>query len=360
MRTSVRAFAFAIVLIILFVPSRAQERRVVTLEHAFNAYLRGDHHRTSDATRQFTELAAFGRELRAQSQGWIAAASPNERDRRRLAVASVALEAAATAVPSLDSRGSHRAQARTIVDLIEWACDLVRDNDARLTAERSWHRAALALLQRASPVLATMPSEVAGIITPHLRHGEARFARDPRWRLANALLPFVPSGPPRVPISRGKAERQVESSWERAKRSLQPLLTDPDLRAEAHVRIGFIELRTGQVESALFHLSTAEQLSCDASLSYLVFFFRGQILSRQGSFAAAEDSYAQALALFPQALSSVTALAALQFKQGRQADAARLVQQALRAAGADPWRNYGYGDYRFWPELLTELRMAFR
>jgi hypothetical protein len=36
-----------------------------------------------------------------------------------------------------------------------------------------------------------------------------------------------------------------------------------------------------------------------------------------------------------------------------------VLEQADRSpAGADPWREYSFGDFRFWPAYLRQLRQA--
>jgi hypothetical protein len=67
------------------------------------------------------------------------------------------------------------------------------------------------------------------------------------------------------------------------------------------------------------------------------------------------------LAAIPRAQSATFALAALLGAQGARREAASLVDLSITAPLAvDPWRIYGDGEDRFWPERIERLRQEIR
>jgi predicted Zn-dependent protease len=76
----------------------------------------------------------------------------------------------------------------------------------------------------------------------------------------------------------------------------------------------------------------------------------------------AAAAYRQALAVQPLVQSGTMALAATLFLDGKPGEAHDILNAAFAARPRlpDPWRLYGYGDYRFWPELIGQLRSRLR
>jgi len=64
----------------------------------------------------------------------------------------------------------------------------------------------------------------------------------------------------------------------------------------------------------------------------------------------------------PDAQSANEALSANMFLLGQPDEAYAFARAALsgRAGAEDPWHEFGYGDRRFIPPLMTQLREAIR
>ena len=64
----------------------------------------------------------------------------------------------------------------------------------------------------------------------------------------------------------------------------------------------------------------------------------------------------------PRVQSGTMALAARLFGDEQPGEAYELVNAAFagQPRPPDPWRLFGYGDYRFWPGLIGQLRAAIK
>jgi predicted Zn-dependent protease len=82
----------------------------------------------------------------------------------------------------------------------------------------------------------------------------------------------------------------------------------------------------------------------------------------QGRRHDAAAAYRQALGVQPFVQSGTMALAGTLFLDEKPSEAYALVNAAFAAKPRppDPWRLWGYGDYRFWPDLIKELRREIR
>lgn len=327
------------------------QERLLAVDEVFDAYSHGNFDAVSETFKRVTVPISFGRDLQRQSRAWIEAGDPELVPRRRLVVASVALEVAVTMAP-------RDADAAMVVELVQWACDLVRRNPERTEAEHVWHRAALAVLQRT--LLPGLPrgwrDPAAQILRAHIDHAESRFPGDPNWKLAVAVSLEYRTwylNPTSGRVSCSDSSRQAIRAYEK-------LLADDTVGAEAHVRAAYLKFRcdSSGVNRVLMHLDKAEESTKDLLLLYLASFLRGQVFEHAGAVDRAAESYGTALNRWPGAQSAAIAFAAIRFRQGQREEALTLANVAGQPTSReDPWRHYGRGDYRL-RELLGELRKA--
>ena len=72
-------------------------------------------------------------------------------------------------------------------DVVEWACSVLREGPP-LPAERTWHVAAIAALER---------FRGQSSLDSHIEHAESRFPNDPEWALARAVSQELQTWPDR-------------------------------------------------------------------------------------------------------------------------------------------------------------------
>jgi tetratricopeptide (TPR) repeat protein len=145
---------------------------------------------------------------------------------------------------------------------------------------------------------------------------------------------------------------------------LQPVLSRlteamafPDVRGEALLRFGRVELATRRYDAALRHLDEAEPLLTEPGLRYLRELFRGRALASLGRASDGEAAYDAALGVVPGAQSATMAKSELLFLLGDRGRAESAVDDLLRREPAvDPWWVYPRGDARFAPTLIASLR----
>jgi tetratricopeptide (TPR) repeat protein len=343
---------------------RAQERRPITIAEGFDAYARGEFVAIADAIERVDRLRAFTDALRREAPTWIDAGGPDQVPHRRLVVASVAVEAAAEASDWIEHPTERFAYTQLAVKLTEWACGLARQNRIRTPAEHTWHRAALAVLQKVATAF-RHDADARDVIRAHIRHAQDRFPDDSRWKLASAHASSLSQrgrgGPPRVPVTEGPLERQARGHWNRTIREFGPLTSIEELRDEAHLRLGHAELRRGRPDTALSHLAQIRASTADPGTLYMAHFFRGQILASRSDLDGAAAAYESALTQWPTGQLATIALAAIKFQRGQRQQAIDLVRHSLsNEADDDPWRSFVYGDFRFWPKLRDQLRNDVR
>jgi tetratricopeptide (TPR) repeat protein len=331
-------------------PSAQAPPTVVSLLDAYAAG-RFDHVVSGLATVQ--DFDPILEQLKRDGPVWIAAAGPEQADRRELIAATVALEATRAAqgkpwklllkAPGGLPGNTLYWQAPPLI--LEWACERLRARAAIHPAERWWHLAALAVGHRSEDFQFMVGSPFESIVLntqdeiDHLGHVERRLPEEMRIQLAKAIA--------------------IEWRWPRdAIQAFLPLVDHPDVGGEARVRLGIAMTRTGRHADAVTTLRRAEQETREPHLVYLARLFRGQALEQLKRPKDAEVAYRAATLTIPGAQSAATALAGLLAADGRRLEAQQLIGRttAVRPMPTDPWRVYVHGDDRFWPYLIARLR----
>lgn len=329
-------------------------------------YARGDFDAVVADLARHTKFDWLLEQLKRDGPAWIDAAGPAGRDRRELAAATLALEAARLGQwtewkhreepPPQEGIRWFDAQGRPYVPgilfweppalLIEWGCELFRREDRPPSArERLWQLAALAVAQRSEDgeflfsegFNTTLYNPKAEI--DHLVHVTARFPEERRFFLAAGTA----------------VEWQVPA---RAAKEFERLRDDPDVGAEARLRMGALHLRQGRHDRAVEAFDEVERRTRDPWVLYLARYFQGQALERRNRPADAERAYRDALTAAPDAQSAALALATLLARTDRRTEAGEIVRRvaARQPPAPDPWRSYPHADDRFWPLLIARLR----
>ena len=363
------------------------------LVNLIQRYDHGDYALVETRLEQLPDVRSFADELSETGADWVRRGPPADRPRRRLVVASLTLETAAI----------HSEQHWSgLKPAVEWACRFLRDSGPPSQSEHVWHSAAIALIQGAGDVdfliggvnnlRSPLKSELARIHAgtfDHLSHARKRFPADPRWDLAQALaleaevwpvvwrvaptnLDELKAGAKRLQRARDariKASREDEAAFhtlraiqllDESANRWRTLQGNPQIGAEADLRLGYVEMRLGRRTQALASFRRVET-STDPDLRYLARLFAGWTQDEVDAGESAIAAYRAALAVLPMTPSAAVPLAARLHLSGQRDEAARLVEHlADGRAIRDPWRLFGRGDYRLWPALLTRLRASLR
>lgn len=348
-------------------PEGRTNARALSVVELLDRYAAGRFDAVVEVLSGDIDFADVLKQVRRDGPGWIAAGGAEDRARRTLTAATFALEAA-RAGEWQEWKLTQRQPRVCFSDggclevlnvlywkapplLIEWGCDLLRRNPSPDTTELLWQLAALAVAQRSEdPQFLIGDTKIglgiaAGEIgnradeIKHLEHAVSRFPRVTRFTLAQGIA----------------RDRDLPEDAIRTYRALE---RDPDVGGEATMRLGALQLRERKYSNALSSFERAETLTRDPYVVFLARYFRGQALERQNETKDAEAAYRGAVAAIPNAQSATVALAALVARDGRRAEAHRLVRDMFAAdpPPRDPWRAFVHGDDRFWPLLIARLR----
>jgi tetratricopeptide (TPR) repeat protein len=363
-----RAAVLAVVLA-LCLASRGRSAERLSVTDLLDRYAAGEFEAVAAVLATPLDFKDLLKQLTADGPAWTTAKGNEDRERRELAAATFALEAARA---DEWNEWSRRQRQPPIMDyvppdvftwgppplLIEWGCQLFGRDRTPRPVERLWQLAALAVAERAEDAdflvgiggapLATDKNEVF-----HLKHALARFPNEPRFRLAHGIAlewrtwPQVPRRPGTLSAQRSLAARTA----------FEALQNEEEIAAEVSLRLGVIHFRQRQLDEALKRFERVESSTRDPYVVYLARYFTAQVFEVRGREADAMRAYGRALATVPHAQSAALPFAALLFKADRRADAYAVVEGALGASPlpADPWRGYADADDRFWPVLLARL-----
>ena len=371
---STRAWRVALagVVAVLAVPMPSAQGLVAT--DLLDRYFRGEFDAVVASLEKVNDFDDILKELKQDGPAWIDASGPAARERRELAAATVALEAArlgqwtewkhrelyvrpdtgdAPPIKWYDENGKEYIAESLWWEapplLIEWGCALFRrDNASPDPLERLWQLAALAVAQRSEDFEFLYSEGVTKLYNPkaeidHLVHARARFPNEPRLLLAEGTA----------------MEWRLQP---RAIKVFEHLQDDPDVGAEARMRMGAIYLRQRNDDRAIAAFEQVKPRTRDPWVVYLAEYFKGQALERRKRQADAERAYRGAVAAVPGAQAASVALAALLFQSDRRTEASDVITTMLarRPRAVDPWRGYAHADDRFWPILIARLRAEIR
>jgi tetratricopeptide (TPR) repeat protein len=342
-----------------------------------------DRYAAGDYERAVSVLMGIGSFNPEHAQAWVdAGESADARAHRLLIAGTLALEVVA-------------AKENWPSQVVEWACDAFRAAGPATANEALWLRASIALAEgREMWAFLVKPAQanvkpaaresVAGAPadTGHLAHARARFPTDPYFVMAEAVAAEVKASEPADPLATHSEQTPVasdrisslldgpaplsaaqKSALESALTSLQSLMTNPVVGAEARVRAGFIALRLGHSDRALPMLREAAATATEPFVKYLAHLYAGWTLAHTGHNDDAIAEYRAALDIVPHARSAATLLTSLLVMSDKIADAEALVDREIAVQAADnkdPWRIDLLGDYRNYPALIAQLREAIK
>jgi tetratricopeptide (TPR) repeat protein len=143
--------------------------------------------------------------------------------------------------------------------------------------------------------------------------------------------------------------------------AFQPLTDHEGIGGEASMRLGQAYARLARPEQALDVFARVVQRGGTRYEVYLAQLFRGAVLERLGRHADALDAFRGALRAVPRAQSASFALAPLLFQSGGRAEAAEVIEAAVRAPlVVDPLDWYFAGDPQAAVLELARLRQVLR
>lgn len=285
----------------------------------------------------------------------VDATLPPERQReaRRRVLTAFALEVAAL--------GSIK-HASSAGRLVEWACAYVRSHSPLNDYDRAWQLAALSVLEGAIDSHA---------LSEHVAHALPVFHDEPRLALARGIVEEQFNAPNealvRTPTASGllrarealtRMEGESYRASERAVARFQEAAKHDDVRAEATLRAGHVQMQLARYDAALATWATLERDTKDPALLFLLHLFRGQALEGRARVDEARRSYEAALAISPRAHSATLRLAALSFRYGRGTEAAPLSDALLKDDDPrrDPWWSYYAADWRLYYPHIDRVR----
>ncbi|TAK17051.1 MAG: hypothetical protein EPO35_03970, partial [Acidobacteria bacterium] len=282
-------------------------------------YARGEFDAVAAAIAPITDFQPIYKDLQSNAPKWIDAGGPADRERRRLAAATFAMEAAriGAARDWKEVRMFIRLENiywRAPAQLLEWGCKLMRDAPAPTPIEHVWQMAALSVAGRSEDYEFLIGSPWEGRANKgdeimHLEHAIARFPKDRRLLLAQGIAAELRL----FPRPRNTGIKEAETIFANLK-------DDPEVGAEAKLRLGAMDVRIGQSFQAIPYLTASAQTSREPFVIYLANLFLGQAFERQKDPAGAETAYRRALATVPRAQSATFSLAALLAAKGARAE----------------------------------------
>ena len=288
--------------------------------------------------------------LKRDVPAWIEEDGPADVPRRRLIAATFMLEVGNAGI-------DHQWLLTSAVT--EWACDLLRKAGKPTEIERRWHLSALALLESNFLLRSeTRPNERGPAIRSHLNHIKQRFPDEPRLLLAEALVDEYDYWTSRLNALSQATDASATANESSASGPLpkyeKAAALEPN-RREAHLRMGFLEFKRGNLDRALSLLASAAGEDDDVTRTYLAHLFAGWTQEKAGRMELAITSFRHALSSL-NGLSAALGLGVRLYAIDARDEADAIVARALAEGAPDPFKLYGYGDFRRWPHLISGLR----
>ena len=159
----------------------------------------------------------------------------------------------------------------------------------------------------------------------------------------------------------GRIEIDADNELKTAERLLaQAAKAAPDL-VEAHLRLGRVLHRRGDLEGAVRELEAARQLAHHDVVRYLASVFLGLAETRRARYARASELFDEALRIHPGGQAVAIGLSQLAYLTGRGIEAGAIVGKMLEKTGAeDPWWFYQLGDWWHFEARVAAIRARVR
>jgi tetratricopeptide (TPR) repeat protein len=341
----------------------------VNLTDLLDTYYRGNFDEAVAKAAALTDLGPLRLRFVQDTPGWINADTANA-NRRRAAAAAFLAELTGTRLESDWGRLS---------DLIEWTCTQILRTGPPTEFERQWHLATTALAGRARTRLwllgpyARLPHQKPLTRQPqkddppsprHLMHAIERFPDDPEFQLARVVAwTWGRDAEPMRNLRRDWADNLNRAAPRRpvqleAITAFEPLLANPVVAAEAHIRRGVIFGTVGDQAAALRSFEAAQPIARTVPLQYLSHFLAARALEALQRPDEALAQYRRALEVMPGAESATIALASLQFARGDAEAPIAMINKVFETPSitVDPGRLVGYGFYLHWPAIKAAMR----
>lgn len=353
--TQLRRFLpVGLVIAIVTAPGSVSGRQQLTISmlDALTLYELGEERQVTNAlaVARGGDPEAVLRMLKEDVSKWIAAEGPDQAARRRMIAATFLLEVGEA---GLDDTWEVTKQ------ITEWACELLRKSGRPTELERRWHLTALALFE-ASFEYPRPGVPAAPALYKHLSHIKERFPDEPRTALAAALVgeyDYWTAHLDLASVATSSDPRRNESFAGGPIAALEKAALAEANRPEASLRMGFLEYKRGHLDRALELLRSAATGSDDETRVYLAHLFSAWTHEKAGSVDRAITSYRSALSAV-NGLSAALGLGVHLYAREERDEADETVVRALGADAQtpDPYKTYGYGDFRRWPQLIAGLR----
>jgi VWFA-related protein len=307
-----------------------------TLAELTRAYEAGAFVNVVSALRQATDPLRLMRDFEEEGNPWPAAP-------RREAAFAIDLAEASVFSPRADTRDR-------AIRLLERFTRLVRHPLEPDEFERQWHYAVVTLLQGT-----IRPADIDTFANRAL----ARFPNEPRFLLARAIAADQRST---VTGASRAGTASAQSALQDLGQQYEALVTDPDVGAEARIRLAWVLHRMGRHSDGLAQINEAEVDPADGSLRYLRHLLSGHLLAALARPDDAAVAYRTARAIVPTAQSAQVALMNGLLGRGDRTGAQAIAEriQTERSDDLDPWWMYWQGQYRLYGQAMARVREAGR
>ncbi len=242
------------------------------------------------------------------------------------------------------------------IALLRRFAQLVRDPIEPDAFERAWLLGVVTMLQ------GTIRPDTT---QPFVDRALAAFPDEPRFLLARAIVTDQ-RWPLSGTVGTGARATRTSTTGEHAALVIaqyEAAAAFPAVRAEALMRLGWFLQRVGRSEEAVARIQSAIDVdTSDRALAYLRELLLGQALMSADKAEDAVAAFRRALAIVPGTQSPRVALMnALLMSGDRQAaDAMAEDLQTTPSTTVDPWWMYWQGNYRHYPQALSQARELIR